>query len=128
MRELLEEIDKFIRFIAYDKDACFDGELITDELREYLVETFEMTKKSLYLILHKKRYDTKKYCINQNDMFYKINQILYYLDTYHNLYLDEDYLNDIARKSLKSNLEKILQAVKVDNTLTIDRDILATIQ
>lgn len=46
MRELLDEIDKFIRFIAYDKDAYFDGELITDELREYLVETFEMTKKA----------------------------------------------------------------------------------
>lgn len=61
-------------------------------------------------------------------MFYKINQILYYLDTYNNLYLDEDYLNDKARKSLKSNLEKILQAVKVDKTLTIDRGILATIQ
>lgn len=91
-------------------------------------QAFEMTKKTLYLILHKKRYETKKYCINQNDMLYKINQILYYLDTYNNLYLDEDYLNDLARKSLKNNLEKILEAVKVDKTLSIDRDILATIQ
>ncbi len=129
LRVLLHEIDDLIQVIAYDEKARFnDKSPLTDELREFLVESLELTKKSLYLMVHNKHYETKKYCINQNDFAYKLRQIIYYVNTREILYFDRYLLTKDARKSLKGNLEIIIQSIKTEKTITIDRKLLASIQ
>ncbi|MGN4126077.1 hypothetical protein ACMGD3_13880 [Lysinibacillus sphaericus] len=118
-----------IQVIAYDEKVRFnDKSPLTDELREFLVESLELTKKSLYLMVHNKHYETKKYCINQNYFAYKLRQIIYYVNTREILYFDRYLLTKDARKSLKGNLEIIIQSIKTEKTITIDRKLLASIQ